>query len=497
MELGAGFPQRAIGSDNGALRDYVQGVEQLGYTHIRAADHVLGADASQYELEGPYTHHAIFREPLVMFGYVAALTSRIKLITSVLILSQRQTALVAKQAAEVDLLSGGRLELGIGSGWNEVEYEALGVDFATRGSRIEEQIALLRRLWEEPLVTFEGEHHAVRDDRHQPAARAAHPDLDGRLRSRDDGAHGDASAMVGSCRRASHSPEGFLPRRDRVLAAAEQAGPRPLGDRLQPQRQHQGQGSRRATAARRAMARHGRDALHREHQHLRHARRSASTSTRCAPSSRPTRSSERAGREGWPVKIYTRTGDEGDTGLFGGPRVPKDDAPRRGLRRRRRAERRPRRRRRGPRPRGLTRPRRDAARRSQSTLFDLGGELATPDARERAASGKVTPLLAEGASERLEGWIDTLEQELEPLTQFILPGGAPVAAALHHARTVWPPRRTARGLADNPGGGRDRAAGLPQPALGLPVRRGARHQPARGRRGAALGLAARGCGALR
>ena len=105
MELGAGFPQRAIGRDSGALRDYVQGVEQLGYAHMRAADHVLGADPGQYELEGPYTHDAMFREPFVMFGYAAALTSSIKLVTSVLILSQRQTALVAKQAAEVDLLS--------------------------------------------------------------------------------------------------------------------------------------------------------------------------------------------------------------------------------------------------------------------------------------------------------------------------------------------------------------------------------------------------------
>ena len=135
------------------------------------------------------------------------------------------------------------------------------------------------------------------------------------------------------------------------------------------------------------------------------------------------------------MKIYTRTGDEGDTGLFGGPRVPKDDARVEAygavdelnavL---------------GVAAAGLDREASpdlaEMLHEIQSTLFDLGGELATPDARERAASGKLTPLLAEGSSERLEGWIDTLEQELEPLTQFILPGGAPVAAALHHARTV-------------------------------------------------------------
>lgn len=223
MELGAGFPQRAIGGDSGALRDYVQGVEQLGYAHIRAADHVLGADPGQYSLVGPYTHEAPFREPFVMFGYAAALTSRIKLMTSVLILSQRQTALVAKQAAEVDLLSGGRFELGIGSGWNEVEYEALGADFATRGPRIEEQIGVLRRLWEDPLVTFEGEHHSIRDAGINPLPGRRIPIWMG----------GYAGVMMERTGRLGdgwlvpprfHSDDGFLPRRERILAAAERAG---------------------------------------------------------------------------------------------------------------------------------------------------------------------------------------------------------------------------------------------------------------------------------
>src|SRR5690606_35658753 len=110
---------------------------------------------------GPYTHETLFHEPLVLFGYMAALTERIELVTGILILPQRQTALVAKQAAEIDVLSRGRLRLGVGVGWNAVEYEALGENFRNRGRRIEEQIALLRALWAEQVVTFEGKYHQV------------------------------------------------------------------------------------------------------------------------------------------------------------------------------------------------------------------------------------------------------------------------------------------------------------------------------------------------
>ena len=223
MELGAGFPQRAIGTDIGALREYVQAVEDLGYEHIRAADHVLGADPEQHDLEGPYAHDAMFHEPLVMFGYVAALTSRVTLATSVLILSQRQTALVAKQAAEVDLLSGGRLELGIGSGWNVVEYEALGADYETRGPRLEEQIALLRRLWEQPLVNFEGRFHTVRHAGINPLPGRRIPIWMGgyaKVMMERTGRVGDGWLVPPRF----HSEEGFLPRKERVLAAAEQAG---------------------------------------------------------------------------------------------------------------------------------------------------------------------------------------------------------------------------------------------------------------------------------
>ncbi|MYE45627.1 MAG: LLM class F420-dependent oxidoreductase [Chloroflexi bacterium] len=164
MQLGVVLPEREIGSDPGAVRDYARAAEELGYDFLVTADHVLGADRERYpDLLGPYGHGAPIHEPLVLFGFLAAVTTRLRLITNVLILPQRQTVLVAKQAAEIDLLSGGRLTLGVGNGWNHVEYEALGQDFRTRGRRIEEQVRLLRRLWEQPLVAFEGRFDRVRD----------------------------------------------------------------------------------------------------------------------------------------------------------------------------------------------------------------------------------------------------------------------------------------------------------------------------------------------
>jgi len=163
MRLGATFPQTEIGSDPAAVRDFAQAVEGSGYDYLLIYDHVLGADPTKHDLSGPYTHQTMFHEPFVLFGYLAGLTQRIDLVTGIIILPQRQTALVAKQAAEVDVLSGGRLVLGVGIGWNQVEYEALGADFRTRGRRSEEQVRLLRRLWDEELVTFEGEFDTVRD----------------------------------------------------------------------------------------------------------------------------------------------------------------------------------------------------------------------------------------------------------------------------------------------------------------------------------------------
>jgi probable F420-dependent oxidoreductase len=152
------FPQTELGGDPGAVRAYAEGVEELGYRHILVYDHVVGADPKVHTgWNGPYDVHTTFHEPFVLYGYLAAVTRSLELVTGVIILPQRQTALVAKQAAEVDLLSGGRLRLGIGVGWNAVEYEALGEDFGSRGKRSAEQIALLRRLWTEQSVTFDGE----------------------------------------------------------------------------------------------------------------------------------------------------------------------------------------------------------------------------------------------------------------------------------------------------------------------------------------------------
>ena len=164
MKLGVVFPQTESGADPVAIRDYAQAAESLGYDYLLAYDHVLGANPNRPGgWRGRYTYIDTFQEPFVFFGYLAALTQRIELVTGVLILPQRQTALVAKQAAEVDVLSGGRLRFGIGIGWNQVEYEALNENFRNRGKRLEEQVALLRQLWTQPLVTFQGKYHTISD----------------------------------------------------------------------------------------------------------------------------------------------------------------------------------------------------------------------------------------------------------------------------------------------------------------------------------------------
>jgi probable F420-dependent oxidoreductase len=164
MQIGVVFPQTEIGASPGAIRDYVQAAEDLGYAHVLVFDHVLGADARRYSgWDGPYSHLDMFHEPFVLFGYLAALTRRLELVTGVIILGQRQTALVAKQAAEVDVLTGGRLRLGVGIGWNHVEYEALGNNFHDRGRRSEEQIAVMRALWTQDVVNFKGHWHQITD----------------------------------------------------------------------------------------------------------------------------------------------------------------------------------------------------------------------------------------------------------------------------------------------------------------------------------------------
>lgn len=156
MKIGAVFPQLEIGADPAVVREWATTVEAAGYNHALAYDHVLGADPANRPGWTGYTDKSLFHEVFVLFGYMAAITTTLELVTGVLVLPQRQTALVAKQAAEVDLLSGGRLRLGVGIGWNQVEYDALGVPFSKRGARLTEQVELLRKLWSEPVISYDG-----------------------------------------------------------------------------------------------------------------------------------------------------------------------------------------------------------------------------------------------------------------------------------------------------------------------------------------------------
>jgi probable F420-dependent oxidoreductase len=161
MKLGVVFPQTEIGADRGGVRAYAEAVEGLGYEHLHIYDHVIGADPTNRPGWRGYTIDSMFHEPFVVLGFIAAVAPRLELVPSVIILPQRQTVLAAKQAAEVDVLSGGKLRLGLGIGWNPVEYEALGANFGDRGRRFEEQIELMRRLWQERVLTYEGRWHTV------------------------------------------------------------------------------------------------------------------------------------------------------------------------------------------------------------------------------------------------------------------------------------------------------------------------------------------------
>jgi probable F420-dependent oxidoreductase len=164
MKIGAIFPQTECGVDVGAIGDFVRAVESLGFDHLFVADHVLGADPRHHAHPSltAYSHESVVHESLTLLAYLAAITRRVTLATGILILPQRQTALVAKQAAQIDVLSGGRLRLGVGVGWNAVEFEALNETFENRGRRSAEQVALLRALWTQPVVDFRGEFHRVR-----------------------------------------------------------------------------------------------------------------------------------------------------------------------------------------------------------------------------------------------------------------------------------------------------------------------------------------------
>jgi probable F420-dependent oxidoreductase len=171
MKIGVVFPQAELGSDVNAIREYVLSAEDIGYTHIFIADHVLGADPKYHlspdassmsrSLSAEYSHESVVHEPFTLMAYIAALTKTLELTTGILILPQRQTALVAKQAAEIDVLSGGRMRLGIGVGWNPVEFEALGENFHDRGQRSEEQIEVMRSLWTNSVVDFHGKWHNI------------------------------------------------------------------------------------------------------------------------------------------------------------------------------------------------------------------------------------------------------------------------------------------------------------------------------------------------
>jgi probable F420-dependent oxidoreductase len=162
VRIGAVFPQTEIGGDPGVVREYVTAVEEMGFDHLVIYDHVVGASVkNRPNWRGSYRSEDLFHEPFVLFGYLAALTRRLELVTGVIILPQRQTVLVAKQAAEVDILSGGRIRLGVGIGWNEVEYEALNEDFHTRGRRLEEQVEVLRALWTQPVLAYAGKWHTI------------------------------------------------------------------------------------------------------------------------------------------------------------------------------------------------------------------------------------------------------------------------------------------------------------------------------------------------
>lgn len=162
MEIGAVFPHNEIGTDPQAIKDYAQGVEELGVTHLLIYDHVLGADRSRPGgFEGPYDKDVAFHEPFTTFAFIAAVTKNLDMITTVMILPQRQTVLVAKQAAELAILSNNRFKLGIGVGWNAVEYVGLNENFKNRGKRQAEQVELMRLLWESEVLEYKGDYHHI------------------------------------------------------------------------------------------------------------------------------------------------------------------------------------------------------------------------------------------------------------------------------------------------------------------------------------------------
>jgi len=231
VKIGAVFPQLEIGADPAVVRNWATTVEQAGYTHVHAYDHVLGADPANRPGWSGYTDKSLFHEVFVLFGYLAAITTSVELVTGVLVLPQRQTALVAKQAAEVDVLSGGRLRLGVGIGWNQVEYQALGVPFRQRGALLEEQVDVLRRLWAEPVISYDGRFHQIEEAGLNPLPGRTIPIWFG----------GGAEAVL---RRTGRIGDGWMPqtapdaeakaRVDRLRAYAAEAGRDPATIGIEP-----------------------------------------------------------------------------------------------------------------------------------------------------------------------------------------------------------------------------------------------------------------------
>lgn len=222
MHIGVTFPQIEMGGDPGAVRAYAEAAEGLGYEYLLVYDHVLGADPANRPGWKGYTNADSFHEPFVLFGFLAGIAPTLEYVPGVVILPQRQTALVAKQAAEVDLLTGGKFRLGVGVGWNAVEYEALGEDFTTRGRRMEEQIEVLRLLWTQPVASFSGRFHTIVEAGLNPMpVQRPIPIWIGGM---SDIAIGRAGRVADGWFPIGRVDDAMLARIDRLRAAAEGAG---------------------------------------------------------------------------------------------------------------------------------------------------------------------------------------------------------------------------------------------------------------------------------
>ena len=222
MKLGVTYPQNIIGGDPTIVRDFAQTAEGLGYSHLVAYDHVVGVNPAAYpDWKGPYTSVDLFHDPFTLFSYIAGITEKIELSPQIVILPQRQAVLVAKQAASLDVLSGGRLRLGVGIGWNKVEYIAMGEYFHDRGKRSEEQIAVMRALWAEPHVVFEGEHHMIPDAGINPLPTEP---LEVWIGGGANATYDRIGRMGDGWLNIYVSPDKIQPALDKIQASAEQAG---------------------------------------------------------------------------------------------------------------------------------------------------------------------------------------------------------------------------------------------------------------------------------